>query len=769
MNCVFSGPPGVGKSTLLERLMGREPKEHPLSTGIFGTKGIVRVDLKPSSSIVTDQEWYEMQEEDEVDAFLTLTILPDIPSSEDTMSDSASQENDSMLTIPVSPTNTSTVDTSALDKSSLTEQSISSTNPSEIPAKKSSTNLSSKESEIVNLGASDIDRNQLPDPIAVLRKAMQHRRQIEATRNLKKRRFLYLTDTGGQREFRELLPLFLPGPTATFIVFNLCNDFHTRTNVKFQPSESTPPVQYKGSSAKEVINEILENIYYSKSKSTVMFVGTHKDKLEQSKMESIIKERNDELGDLLDDCPYYQENIIEKSDGKNLIFCVDNASLNSSHSFVRSAVLGLCKDTKFTVKVKPSWLLFALTLKGMQGVHMSYQYCADIAEKCGIEKEDVKCALRCLHMHMSTLRYYEYKELKSLVIIKPKVLINKLSQLLTKIILKRQSEGALLSHSDIDTVAKERVVFPFEILLNILKYFKVIAPIYETEEGRQYIFPCMLLDGEAISIGPPSAHQLFLSFKINFKFQVPKYLRNAILTSLLQIKEYNVFSPFSKTEISFNVGGLSFQLLLRRKFIVLYPIEQEQLSNQNLSICYNVEETVSKSLLSAVKLLGYSASKPKRGIQCTCNSIKEDHFAEVVYEEGTCSETKKPVKLPTENVWFSQVCMFIGYCYTSLLTLGVRMRSQGYGSRLSVCLFVCLSVYDYSRTTSYEAAYERYQHLQCYKGLKNQLAGCSACVIMVRGPIRYGMRYSAITQFVSTTALHLRRGFCSSVLFIGSQ
>ena len=34
------------------------------------------------------------------------------------------------------------------------------------------------------------------------------------------------------------------------------------------------------------------------------------------------------------------------------------------------------------------------------------------------------------------------------------------------------------------------------------------------------------------------------------------------------------------------------------------------------------------------------------------------------------------------------------------------MRSVGYGSRS-----VCLCVYDYSRTTGYEAAYERYQQL----------------------------------------------------------
>ena len=31
-----------------------------------------------------------------------------------------------------------------------------------------------------------------------------------------------------------------------------------------------------------------------------------------------------------------------------------------------------------------------------------------------------------------------------------------------------------------------------------------------------------------------------------------------------------------------------------------------------------------------------------------------------------------------------------------------------------VGLCVCLSVDDYSRTTGYEAAYERYQQLQCY-------------------------------------------------------
>ena len=41
---------------------------------------------------------------------------------------------------------------------------------------------------------------------------------------------------------------------------------------------------------------------------------------------------------------------------------------------------------------------------------------------------------------------------------------------------------------------------------------------------------------------------------------------------------------------------------------------------------------------------------------------------------------------------------------------------------LCVCVSVCLCVRDYSWTTGYEAAYERYQQLQCHKGLKNNVA-----------------------------------------------
>ena len=54
-------------------------------------------------------------------------------------------------------------------------------------------------------------------------------------------------------------------------------------------------------------------------------------------------------------------------------------------------------------------------------------------------------------------------------------------------------------------------------------------------------------------------------------------------------------------------------------------------------------------------------------------------------------------------------------------------------SSRSVCrACTCLCVYDYSRTTGYEAAYELYQQLQCYKGKKNNVAILLILLILLK-------------------------------------
>ena len=78
MSCVFSGPPRAGKTTVVKRLKGEDVdiNEKSASTRVVDEKGIVQIDFIPSSNVVTDQEWVQMEEDDEVQAFLNLTIIP---------------------------------------------------------------------------------------------------------------------------------------------------------------------------------------------------------------------------------------------------------------------------------------------------------------------------------------------------------------------------------------------------------------------------------------------------------------------------------------------------------------------------------------------------------------------------------------------------------------------------------------------------------------------------------------------------------------------
>ena len=69
---------------------------------------------------------------------------------------------------------------------------------------------------------------------------------------------------------------------------------------------------------------------------------------------------------------------------------------------------------------------------------------------------------------------------------------------------------------------------------------------------------------------------------------------------------------------------------------------------------------------------------------------------------------KRGSKAVVEIIYkYDTTCFHYCYCLARVTVLG---------------LCVCLCVYDYSRTTGYEAAYERYQQLQCYKGMKNNVA-----------------------------------------------
>ena len=103
---------------------------------------------------------------------------------------------------------------------------------------------------------------------------------------------VYLTDTGGQIEFQEVLPLLVSGPSVFFLVFRLDLDLNKRFMVEYVRSTGATSEPYQSNfTVKEALLQSLASIasmgtHVSREeqvplRSKVFFVGTHKDKVFQ--------------------------------------------------------------------------------------------------------------------------------------------------------------------------------------------------------------------------------------------------------------------------------------------------------------------------------------------------------------------------------------------------------------------------------------------------------------------------------------------------------
>ena len=72
---------------------------------------------------------------------------------------------------------------------------------------------------------------------------------------------VYLTDTGGQIEFQELLPLLVSGPSVFFLVFRLDHDLNKRFMVEYVRSTGATSEPYQSNfTVKEALLQSLASI-----------------------------------------------------------------------------------------------------------------------------------------------------------------------------------------------------------------------------------------------------------------------------------------------------------------------------------------------------------------------------------------------------------------------------------------------------------------------------------------------------------------------------
>ena len=679
MQCVFTGIPRVGKSSFWKRLQGMMPDRVLASTDITSSEGSVRLDVRGSCGFVlqvSEHGWRKLQAEEEMEGFVALVTQQGSPFQQQAIQDYLSVTN------TAGAGQQSNVQSSLLQETTLPKQEGQ---PS-VQQGKQAQPLTQKEERVherpmesasahkgkegTSQGSStdgETKEGQLPSASAVLKKALISMRQTELSKRIDSASYVLCTDTGGQPEFQEFLSLLMAECNSVFIIFNMLHDLYSTLILQYLPSVDGEPVSYESPhTVAEMLYQSLISVPVESSgvrasesdsqdvsgdgeilnRSSVFFIGTHKDKVSPQRIEAV----NRELIELIRHTPQYKASIVQRCSASSIVFPVDNfSSLEKDEDFVaiRRATQGLVYGSHSRVKAPTSWLLTGIVLQNVSESQpvISLDQCQAIAQQCGVEQDSFKSCLKFLHKKVGAIRHYETEKLGAMVFIKPQVLINALSHLMRRAFLTPISRRAVMDDEDMNDAVTHFKSMTREGLIEIAMDLLVMCRHpNSTAQHPTYYLTCMLpVKGE-----PEGLEESSVYFTME-GFVLPIGLGRATITAVVQQRHKTKtpwtidYSTLYRNSVEFTVGSPA------SKFKISCSTKHLRLSVENAAsvsrkTCSCVRIAIESIMTDALKLYQYGQAKtPVVALVCPgCDrETSELHFASLVEEDRLeCSRTK---------------------------------------------------------------------------------------------------------------------------------
>ena len=435
MHCLFLGYPETGKSSLIKRLTG-QPAEYVLDSASTGVaEKAVQVQVHTSAAMVmhsqspqsSGSKWLPLDYNDEVGMLLAKANQRGIQTEAE---QSCSEDEIVPKTL-----NNSGEQPAFMEVAATTSQQT---------PQMGHEAFRSYEGSKVHVPAANVQIL----PLEVLKQALERRGYKELEQYLKGSLTLYLTDTGGQLEFQELLPALTAGPTLFFIVFRLDQDLDDTVTIEYRhPDGYTTEARQSCLTVRETLLQSLASIgsmgtymyIFNKKqgdfkqvllKPRVSFIGTHFDQVTEERR----KEIDCKLQEIVKKTALYHDGLIEFKSSSELLVAVNNFHPDDSHfDQVRSLVERIARNDIFIVSLPSTWIVLGLIIRQLDKDVISYDECFAHARVCGIiTPDELNKALQFLGT-VGLVRYFQgegLKDLEETVIIDPQILFNKITQLI---------------------------------------------------------------------------------------------------------------------------------------------------------------------------------------------------------------------------------------------------------------------------------------------------------------------------------------------------
>ena len=685
---VFVGPARSGKNSLMERLLGRMPSFVSPSTGVADNVVQIKVIQKSSTVVanVEDNIWTLMDDDDEAVKLVEISL--------ERLSDSSTIEEWQPLG--------SQMHTSLPEFSKVLE-SVETLNKSD--------NISVEDTKDKKQAEMDHDQHAVRNTSAMLKSTkplkssspiqvmdmFKHAIQKKALAGLQKyfqkAWSLYLTNTGGQMEFQEVLPLLVSGPSIFFFTFRLDRDLNERYKIEYMHSDRSKVKPYVSSlTTMEGIMQTLASIsamgtfvYKGLHKRKeilrpkVFLVGTHKDQIDSKLADTCIEAIDQQLQEAIKSTSHYSR-LVQFSSETQMIFTVDNFSNNDSDfQKIRSAVERVVVREEFQMTSPAHWLIFSLALRKLESPVISYDECFEIAKECNInEHAELDEALHFIHSKMGLIRYFNYEDTKNVVIIDPQFLFNKVTELIVdtftfekchRLNFEDFKKKGIFSKSEFELISsRSKSGMKACQFGKLLEKLRIAAPL-EVNGEPSYFFPCALAHADEVEdeIEPQSPiPPLMITFQCGY---CPKGLPGALIKYLMTnemnscIKWELSCDKMFRNQVSFFVGPLKDHVMLKitathlKLICILNDTDRGGVPLTLDTLCSEILAAVTTGVEQVTSDINYINAQHSLTFPCGCKGDHPGHlefFGDApVRLYCTKSESRKGFQLPDgHNYWF---------------------------------------------------------------------------------------------------------------------